>query len=79
MAFSDLKASLVAFGGILDNIDKDVAGLQAAVDDLKAQIAVGMTPEQVTEAQALADQIKSKAQAIADRTPDAPVEEPPAV
>lgn len=90
MAFADLKASIVALKGALDNIDADVAGLAKTIDDLKALVGHGMSPDQVTEAQSLLDQAKSQAQAIADRTPDAPppaspspspapVEPPPAV
>lgn len=64
-AAADLKAALDKIGVAADNIAADIT-------NLKNQIAVGMTPEQVAEAQAQADGLVSRLQGIAASTPDTP-------
>lgn len=59
-----MNAALVALGAALDNIAADVAAL-------KTQIGTGMSQADVDSVQASLDTIGTKAQELADSTPDA--------
>lgn len=75
MTLADFQALQAAISAVVDNIQEDLLGLKARVEELLA-VTGGLTADQEAEVAGLFEGLLSKLQGVAEIVPDPVVEDP---